>query len=91
MNGEERVWLTSYLTDRRQLVMYNGTLSEPQVVVSGVPRDSILGPVLFTVYINDLLSHIQTAEVLLYADDTAIFHSSSDTKELLKESSSTRP
>ena len=82
INGKERTWFTSYLTDRRQLVMYNGTLSEPQAVVSGVPQGSILGPVFFTIYINDLPSHIQTAQVLLYADDTVIFHSSSDTKEL---------
>ena len=62
--------------------MYNETLSEPQAVVSGVPQGSILGPVLFTIYINDLPSHVQTAQVLLYADDTVIFHSSSDTKQL---------
>ena len=38
INGKERAWFTSYLRDRRQLVMYNGTLSEPQAVVSGVPQ-----------------------------------------------------
>ena len=62
--------------------MYNWTLSEPQAVVSGVLQGSILRPVLFTIYINDLSSYIQTAQVLLYADDPVIFHSSSDTKEL---------
>ena len=77
INGKERAWFTSYLTDRRQLAMYNGTLSKPQAVISGVLQGSILGPVLFTININDLHSHIQNAQVLRYADDTVIFHSSS--------------
>ena len=67
--------LVLYLSDRTQIVCVDGTCSDPQPVQSGVPQGSILGPLLFILYINDLPSCLQFSEVLMYADDTVIYFS----------------
>lgn len=65
-------WLKSYLTERTQKVLVNGLLSDSIIVSSGVPQGSHLGPILFTLFINDLPPVIQFSKVLLYADDTKL-------------------
>ena len=62
-------WIRAYLTDRVQCVSINGSVSGFLPVVSGVPQGSILGPLLFLVFVNDIPSLISSAEVLLFADD----------------------
>jgi len=70
--GPVRCWLRSYLTDRRQCVSVNGTRSRLLNVRRGVPQGSILGPLLFNLYINDM--HAATElNVIHYADDTTVF------------------
>lgn len=64
----------SYLSDRVQYVKINGCLSEPQLVKVGVPQGTVLGPILFTIYINSLLTLDIDSKIISYADDTvAIF------------------
>ena len=65
-------WIKSFLTDRKQQVQVNGSTSEWMDVTSGIPQGSVLGPLLFIVYINDLPDHIDS-EAYLFADDTKLF------------------
>ena len=65
-------WISSFLGDRTQHVVVNGTRSSEQKVVSGVPQGSVLGPLLFVLYINDLPDMLECM-VLMFADDTKIF------------------
>ena len=58
----------SFLSNRSQVVSINGVHSSPKPVLSGVPQGSILDPVLFLLYINDISSHIQS-NLRLFADD----------------------
>ena len=63
-------WFTSYLDNRTQQCLTLGALSSPLTLERGVPQGSILGPVLFSVYINDLPMSLGDANTDMYADDT---------------------
>ncbi len=65
--------LESYLLNRKQLVTLNGCKSEPLVLKAGVPQGSVLGPLLFLVYINDI-SFDLNCDTYMFADDTSIFN-----------------
>ena len=64
--------LTSYLTNRKQRVVLNGTSSDWEVIESGVPQGSVLGPLLFLIYINDLEQGIKSS-IKFFADDTMLY------------------
>ena len=64
--------LRSYLRGRTQYVCINGCHSSPRTVSAGVPQGSILGPILFLLFINDLPSAAQHSTVDMYADDTTL-------------------
>lgn len=76
--------MSDYLTDRTLSVFVGCVLSRPQKVVSVVPQGSILGPLLFSLYVTDMLNCLQAANVLMYADDTSIYHAASDANQLLQ-------
>ena len=75
-------WFTNYLSNRSQVVSIGNNLSSPLAVENGVPQGSILGPVLFSFYINDLPSCINFSNVIMYADDTVILFSSAKLMEV---------
>ena len=66
-------WFESYLSNRCQVTVCNGTKSSSETVQIGVSQGSILGPLLFTLYINDLPDYLEHCDVTLYADDTVLF------------------
>ena len=75
--GPEHKWFTDYLRNRTQVVEFHGVTSNPEGVSVGVPHGSILGPLLFILHVNDLTEAASECSILMYADDTVLFCSSS--------------
>lgn len=73
VGGSLLLWFRNYLTTRRQRVVLNGTYSNWLPVTSGVPQGSILGPLLFIMYLNDL-DEVITCDYSAYADDVMLYH-----------------
>ena len=69
VSGPLLSWLQSYLSGRNQRVVLEGSHSEWKHLTAGVPQGSVLGPLLFLVYINDVTDNVHS-EAFLYADDT---------------------
>lgn len=77
VNGSLLDWIRDFLEGRKQRVVVDGMFSEWAGVLSGVPQGSVLGPILFVCYINDLPQEI-TSFLYMYADDTKMFRESSE-------------
>ena len=66
-------WFANYLTDRQQYVCFDRVLSSLNCVTCGVPQGSVLGPLLFLIFINDICNAVPGSQVKLFADDTNLF------------------
>ena len=77
MRGPLLNWIVSYLSQRKQRVVINGQSSDWGDIEAGVPQGSVLGPLLFLIYINDITTNLQS-NCFLFADDSSLFQIVSD-------------
>ena len=88
ISGQVLDWLSDYLKDRFQRVVVNGQKSEWNHITAGVPQGSVLGPLLFLVFINDITDVIKHCKIRIFADDTCLFitvDNSNQAAELINE------
>ena len=83
LRGKIEELLKSYLKDRKQFVRYKGKSSSTKKIECGVPQRSVLGPLLFLIYINDIVDIPKHNNILLYADDTNIFGKNEQTQHTI--------
>ena len=78
IDSNELMWITDYLFNRKQTVFYNNNYSIQQPVFSGVPQGSVLGPLLFIIHFDEVISDLKHSHGIKYADDTVIYFSHKD-------------
>ena len=74
IKGKILDWVAAMLSHRSQRVRVNNSFSSWQEVISGIPQGSVIGPLLFVIFINDLPEVIKSSELFLFADDIKLFH-----------------
>ena len=84
IRGLCNAWFKNYLSDRKQYLEYHNTKSNLEDITCGVPQGSILGPILFLLYINDI-KNCTTSKLVSFADDTTIYYSSPNQNELFQK------
>lgn len=85
VTGSAYEMLKSYLSNRYQIVKIGEFQSEPQLITFGVPQGSILGPLLFLIYINNIHEIGLKGDISLYADDTSLFYSGSSISPIIEQ------
>ena len=76
-------WIDAFLCFGQQRVVVNGVKSDWAPIVSGIPQGTVLGPLLFSLYINDIMSDIE-CEIRLFADDCVCYHEIKDMEDTLR-------
>ena len=82
VDNSELLWFNDYLSDRSQAVVADGVLSSFTRINVGVPQGSVLGPLLFLVFINDLPTCLGNTQINIYADGTAAHVCGTDLKNI---------
>ena len=82
LQSENIKWFKSYLNEREQMVSCHNTVSGKSTISIGVPQGSVLGPLLFLIYVNDINRHVHLGACNLYADDTLVYCNGSTMSEL---------
>ena len=88
IHGKLLAWIKSFLSNRTQRVIVDGVHSEPTKVISGVPQGTVLGPLLFIIFINDIYDAVTSSHIWSFADDTRltkIIHTKDDQELLQKD------
>ena len=89
INGNLLAWIKSYLTDRKQYVLKQSTgLMD---ITCGVPQGSILGPLLFLIYVNDMFKASNIISSIMFADDTNLFFAHSKINVIFQTMSGLKP
>ncbi len=81
INGDLLKWIENYLTNRKQRVTIKSTNSDLKLINAGVPQGSVLGPLLFLIYVNDITDNLLSI-TRLFADDSSLSFTSSNTDDL---------
>ena len=82
ITGDELKFFRSYLSNRKQCCSVNGRVSDYEDIACGVPQGSILGPLLFIIYMNDLPNFVKDSNISMYADDTGLSSKISNALEI---------
>ena len=77
-------WIRSFLSNRTQYVVVDGHKSLKSLIISGVPQGTVLGPILFIIYINDIIDHVSHSTIRCFADDTRVCKSIADCSNILE-------
>ena len=84
IRGVANKWFDSYLSNRKQLVEVNGICSHTKMIEFGVPQGSILSPLLFPIYVNDLNRSFTSGNCIMYADEINVFLKNNCNEKLYK-------
>lgn len=85
ITGKVLQWFKDYLSNRYQKVKHQNGLSSSRMVQHGIPQGSVLGPILFIIFINDIVQYVKNCNIRLFADDTMLYIEGSNVNNMMEE------